>query len=174
MSAVILGIDPGLAALGFGFLRADGPSITPVRYGVLRTKKRPGLPVGRDMALRVDELARAVAALIDAEPPSAAAIEEFRFYGKAVTSSLQLSNVVGMLREVLRARGIPCVEYSAQHIKRAVTGNGNADKRAVQRMVQLRLALPKPPRPEHAADALAAAITYAARLPLIRAGGGAI
>ena len=46
MSAVILGIDPGLAALGFGFLRADGPSMTLVRYGVLRTKKRPGLPVG--------------------------------------------------------------------------------------------------------------------------------
>ena len=172
MSTIVVGFDPGLAALGFGVVALEAGQVTHVAHGALRTSRRRGLSVGRDLTLRVDELARGVAALLDRHRPEAGAIEEFRFYGKGVSSSLQLANGVGMLRESLRARGIASAEYSAQAIKRAVVGNGNADKGAVQRVVQLRLALGKPPRPVHAADALAAAITHASQLRLSLLRGG--
>jgi crossover junction endodeoxyribonuclease RuvC len=169
---VVLGLDPGLAALGYGLVRSDGPRLAVVAFGVVCTRRRSGLTIGRDLADRVGELARGLQALLDEHRPDLAAIEEFRFYGKAVTSSLQVANVVGMLRETLRARGIPVVEYSAREIKRAVVGYANATKAQVQKMVAVHLAMRAPPRPEHAADALAAAICHAARLPLLRAAGG--
>lgn len=161
---IILGLDPGLAALGYGLIAAEGKRMTARTHGVLRTKRRPDLTVGRDLALRVGELARGVDALLDENRPDAASIEEFRFYGKGVTSSLQVANVVGMLREALRARGVPVAEYSARDIKSVVTGYANADKAQVQKMVRLVLGLVELPRPEHAADALAAAVTHALRL----------
>ncbi len=168
---IVLGLDPGLAALGYGLLEVEGRRLVLRALGVLKTKRRRELAVGRDLTVRVGELARGLDALLEEHHPETAAIEEFRFYGKAVTSSLQVANVVGMLREALRARGIPVSEYSAQDIKRAVTGYTNADKAQVQKMVKLQLSMRELPRPEHAADALAAAITHAARLPLLRATG---
>lgn len=169
---LVLGLDPGLAALGYGLVRADGPRLAVFASGVICTRRRPGLTVGRDLAMRITELARALQVLLDEHRPDEAAIEEFRFYGKAVTSSLQVANVVGMLRETLRSRGIPAVEYSAREIKRAVVGYADASKAQVQKMVAVHLGLRELPRPEHAADALAAAICHAARLPLLRAAGG--
>ncbi|MBI3184639.1 MAG: crossover junction endodeoxyribonuclease RuvC [Myxococcales bacterium] len=170
---IVLGVDPGLAALGYGVITVEGKRMTARTHGVFRTKRRPGLSVGRDLTIRIGELARAFEALLDEQHPEAASIEEFRFYGKAVTSSLQVANVVGMLREALRAHGVPVAEYSAQDIKRAVTGYANAEKVQVQKMVKLQLAMAELPKPEHAADALAAAITHACRLPMLRATGGA-
>lgn len=170
---IVLGLDPGLAALGYGVIDVEGQRMTARTHGVIRTKRQRGLAVGRDLTLRVGELARAFAALLDEHRPEAASIEEFRFYGKSVTSSLQVANVVGMLREALRARGVSVAEYSAQDIKRAVTGYPNAEKPQVQKMVKLLLGLREPPKPEHAADALAAAIAHAGRLPMLRATGGA-
>ncbi|MGH7272089.1 MAG: crossover junction endodeoxyribonuclease RuvC [Polyangiaceae bacterium] len=169
---IVLGVDPGLASLGYGVIDADGRTMRLRAHGVLRTKRRQGLGVGRDLTLRIGELAEAFGQLLDEHRPESASIEEFRFYGKSVTSSLQVANVVGMLREALRARGIPAAEYYARDIKRAVSGNANADKTQVQKMVKALLCLREPPRPEHAADALAAAITHACRLPLLRATGG--
>ena len=169
---VLLGLDPGLAALGWGVVRTHDDRIQAVAFGVLRTERRPGLAIGRDLAVRLGELARGLQAILDDHRPDEAAIEEFRFYGKAVTSSLQVANVVGMLRETLRSRGILVAEYSAQEIKRAVVGYANATKVQVQKMAAVHLAMREPPRPEHAADALAAAICHAARLPLLRAAGG--
>ena len=169
---IILGLDPGLAALGYGFVRADGSRLAVVAFGVLVTRRRAGLGVGRDLSARIDELALGLRTLIDEHRPDHGAIEEFRFYGKAVTSSLQVANVVGMLRETLRSRGIPVAEYSAREIKRAVVAYANATKAQVQKMVAVHLGMRQPPHPEHAADALAAAICHAARLPLLRAAGG--
>ena len=168
---IILGLDPGLAALGYGVIDVRGSRMAPVALGALRTRKTDGMAVGRDLTIRVGELARELAGLLDQHHPDEAAIEEFRFYGKAVTSSLQVANVVGMLRESLRARGIPAAEYSARDIKRAVTGCANAGKTQVQKMVRLQLDMKELPRPEHAADALATAITHAARLRLKRLAG---
>ena len=165
----ILGVDPGLAALGYGVIAAGGPRLTLVVHGVLRTQRHADVGVGRDLTLRIGELARAFEAVLDEHRPDSAAIEEFRFYGKSVSSSLQVANVVGMLREALRARGIPAAEYSARDIKRAVTGSANASKAQVQKLVKLHLAMTDLPRPEHAADALAAAITHVQRSRFARA-----
>ena len=99
----VLGVDPGLAALGYGLIDVEGRRMSLRAHGVFRTKRRPGLAVGRDLTIRISELARAFEALLDEQRPDTASIEEFRFYGKAVTSSLQVANVVGMLREALRA-----------------------------------------------------------------------
>jgi crossover junction endodeoxyribonuclease RuvC len=170
----VLGVDPGLAALGYGVIDVEGRRMSLRAHGVLRTKRRPGLAVGRNLIIRIGELACAFDTLLNEQRPEAASIEEFRFYGKAVTSSLQVANVVGMLREALRARGVPVAEYSAQDIKRAVTGNHNADKVQVQKMVKLQLGMGDLPKPDHAADALAAAITHACRLPMLRATRGAL
>jgi crossover junction endodeoxyribonuclease RuvC len=170
---IVLGVDPGLAALGYGVIAVEGKRMTARTHGVFRTKRRPGLAVGRDLTIRIGELARAFETLLDEQRPEAASIEEFRFYGKAVTSSLQVANVVGMLREALRARDVPVAEYSAQDIKRSVTGYPNAEKMQVQKMVKLQLGMADLPKPDHAADALAAAITHACRLPMLRATGGA-
>lgn len=170
---MVLGLDPGLAALGYGLVRVEERRTRCVAFGVLRTRRRHGLTVGRDLVGRVGELAAAFQRLLDEHRPDEAVLEEFRFYGKAVSSCLQVANVVGMLREALRARGIPVAEYSARDIKRVVTGYPNASKAQVQRVVKLLLGLPKPPRPEHAADALAAALAYAGRLPALRLLGGA-
>jgi crossover junction endodeoxyribonuclease RuvC len=105
----------------------------------------------------------ALATLLERHDPAEAAMEAFGFYGKAVTSSLQLANVVGMLRESLRHRGLEAAEYGTQEVKRAVAGNATADKAEIQRRVRLVLGLARVPRPEHAADALAVAITHATR-----------
>ena len=171
---IVLGIDPGLASLGYGVIDVEGRQMQLRAHGVLRTKRRQDLGVGKDLTLRIGELAWAFEHVVDEHRPESASIEEFRFYGKSVSSSLQVANVVGMLREALRARGIPAAEYSARDIKRAVTGNANADKAQVQKMVKIHLGLREPPRPDHAADALAAAITHACRLPMLRATGGAL
>ncbi|MFZ5786068.1 MAG: crossover junction endodeoxyribonuclease RuvC [Acidobacteriota bacterium] len=171
MPKLILGLDPGLAALGYGVIEVQGRQMAPVALGVLRTRKQNGIAIGQDLTMRVGELARQLAALLDEHNPDEAAIEEFRYYGKSVTSSLQVANVVGMLRESLRARDIPAAEYSARDIKRAVTGHANADKTQVQKMVRLLLGMKELPRPAHAADALAAAITHAARIPIRRLSG---
>ncbi len=165
----ILGIDPGLAALGYGVIDVEGRRMQLRAHGVLRTQRRQDLGVGRDLTLRIGALARAFEVVLDEHRPESAAIEEFRFYGKAITSSLQVANVVGMLREALRARGIPAAEYSARDIKRAVTGNANASKAQVQKLVKLHLGMTDLPRPEHAADALAAAITHVQRSAFARA-----
>ena len=164
---VILGLDPGLAALGYGLIRTDDGHLSAIASGALKTKRRPELGVGRDLALRIGELAPAFADLVEVYRPNAAAIEEFRFYGKAVTSALQVANVVGMLREALRTRGVTTTEYSAREIKHAVAGDGNASKASIQAAVQRHLGLGRIPRPVHAADALAAAIAHAVKQPVI-------
>ena len=172
MTTVILGLDPGLAALGWGVIVVAGASRTWRAHGVLRTSRDHDLAVGHDLALRVDLLAADLGRLIVWHQPDEAAIEEFRFYGKSVTSSLQVANVVGMLREALRARGVPVTQYSARDVKLAVTGDPNADKAAMKRMVALHLEMEAPPISEHAADALGVALTHAARLPVRRALAG--
>lgn len=168
-TTVILGLDPGLAALGWGVVVFEGARPRWRAHGVLRTVRESGRTKGVDLAARIEVLATQLTALLDAQNPVLAAMEEFRFYGRGVRSSLQLANVTGMVREALCARSIPVVEYSAQSIKKAVAASARADKGTVQRAVQRVLGLRALPRPNHAADALAAALTRGFRLPVERA-----
>jgi len=164
---VILGIAPGLAALGYGVIVVDGPRLTLRAHGVLTTACRSELGVGRNPTVRLGELARDFADLSETYRPQAAALEELRYDGKAIGPALQVANVAGMVREALRARGVTTTEYSARDIKLAVAGDANASEAEVEAAVQRHLRLRAVPRPTHAAGALAAAIAHTVHLPRI-------
>lgn len=155
----VIGIDPGLASLGWGVVELAPGRPEHVAHGVLTTPPRSG-GIGK----RVERLVLGLEAVLDAQLPDAAAFEAFVSYGRIVTSTLSLGNVTGAVRELLRARGLRPVEYTAREVKRAIAGSANAPKGIVARVVWARLGLAKLPQSSHAADALAVAIRHALEL----------
>jgi crossover junction endodeoxyribonuclease RuvC len=149
----VLGIDPGLAATGWGLVRSDGSRLRLVDYGTVATKS--GTPQGDRLRAIYD----AVAAVIDAHRPDEAAMESL-FFSKNVSSAMQVSEARGVLTLLANQRNLPLVHYTPNAIKQAVSGTGSADKKIVQNFVRLLLGLQEVPKPDHAADALAAAITH--------------
>lgn len=159
---IVLGIDPGLAALGWGVLSAEGARFRYVAHGCVRTA-RGELGASADTATRTREVLQAVETFIETHQPGVLAIEEFRYYGFAPTSMLQLGQVVGGLVELCRARKLELRQYPARTVKRSVAGSANAGKAQVQQIVT-RLLGCETVRPQHAADALAVAMTAAMEL----------
>jgi crossover junction endodeoxyribonuclease RuvC len=154
----ILGIDPGLARVGYGLieLRADGrPGCAPVPFlldcGVLRTDP------GRSEGDRMVEIARDLRQLIRAWNPELAAVEKFFFYRSSNTIAVVQAR--GVVIMTLARFGLPIVEFPPMQIKQALTGHGHADKDEVLEAVMRELSLDRPPRPDDAADALAVALT---------------
>lgn len=160
----ILGIDPGLAKVGWGVVSQSAnpgvarPSFQMLAYGTIHTTK--DLPHAERL-LRVFEGIRAV---IAEHSPDAAAVEEV-FQGKSAKSALLAGEGRGACILAVATTGLTVVEYPASVVKLAVTGNGRAVKQQVQSMVQRLLALDELPRPHDAADALAIAITHLQRAP---------
>jgi crossover junction endodeoxyribonuclease RuvC len=101
----------------------------------------------------------AIAGVIDAQHPAQAAMERL-FFGANVTSAMGVSEARGVLIMLTVQRGLPLTEYTPKAIKQAVSGAASADKKTVQEFVRLLLGLKDIPKPDHAADALAAAITH--------------
>ncbi|HRX59329.1 MAG TPA: crossover junction endodeoxyribonuclease RuvC [Eubacteriales bacterium] len=149
----ILGIDPGYAILGYGVVDAEGTKLTPVDYGVIETTPDEALPE------RLCRLYDGVCALIEKFHPDHAVFEELFFY-RNTTTAFAVGAGRGVAILAAQQAGLPLYEYTPMQIKLAVTGNGHADKRAVQQMVKLLLSLKKEPKPDDAADALAAAISH--------------
>ncbi len=149
----ILGIDPGYALLGYGVIDATGPKLAPVDFGVIETKPNEPFPQ------RLVRLYDGVNELLRAYRPDAAAFEELFFY-RNTTTALSVGAGRGVAILAVQQTGIPLYEYTPMQIKLAVTGNGHADKTAVQTMVRMLLNLKSMPRPDDAADALAAAICH--------------
>lgn len=147
----ILGIDPGLAALGWGLVEARGGRLHHLGHGCLATKA--GLPIEERLATIYDF----IAALIGEWEPAAAALEGL-FFWKNVTSAFPVAEAKGVIRLACHRAGLPLAEYSPTLIKQAVVGTSRAEKEQVQAMVKLLLGLAESPKPDHAADALAAAI----------------
>ena len=145
----VLGIDPGIARLGFGLLEGSGNRITPVEWGVAET--HPGPLPGRLSAL-FDTLE----ALLARTRPDAAAVEQL-FFGHNTTTAITVGQARGVALLALARAGVPVLELAPAVVKQAVTGWGKADKRQVQLMVARVLSLDEPPRPDDAADALAVA-----------------
>lgn len=156
---MILGVDPGTAATGFGVVDADGSRLRPVDFGCVRT--------GKDTPLeeRLAVIARAIDALIAEHEPSALAVEGV-YVGGSARNALNVGQARGAVLTAAGLRGVPVAEYAVSEIKAAVCGFGRAEKGQVQRMVGAVLGLPEPPKPDHAADALAAAICHASCSPL--------
>ena len=152
---VLLGIDPGTAATGFGVVSVDGRRRARLlQCGVIRTSSRSPLPT------RLMEIHEGVTALLTEFEPTAMSIENV-FYGKNVRSALTLGHARGAIIVAAAQRGVQVVEYAPRAIKKAVVGTGGADKAQVAYMVSRHLRLRTEPRPSDAADGIAVALCHA-------------
>lgn len=151
---IILGIDPGLAIMGYGVVSYDGVKITPLDYGVLTTPAKVPLP------RRLVMLYEGVEELVARYSPDDIALEEL-FFSKNVTTGIAVGHARGAAIVALRQYSENLYEYTPMQIKQAVVGYGKADKQQVQQMVKMLLGLTEIPRPDDAADALALAICHA-------------
>jgi crossover junction endodeoxyribonuclease RuvC len=156
---IVLGLDPGLANTGYGVVAARGGRLVALDGGVIRT--RPAAAAESRLA----EIHAGVAALLDEHLPAALALEEL-YFGRNARSAFAVGQARGVAMLAAGERGLPCAGYTPQQVKSAVCGSGAAGKEQVARMVAAVLGLPAPPRPDHAADALAVAICHANRAPL--------
>ena len=152
---IILGIDPGLATMGYGVINAVKGNYSVIDYGAVVTPKDCTLPQ------RLKQLEEGVQELIETFKPDNIAIEEL-FFSKNVTTGIAVSEARGViLLTAVKSLGKEVYEYTPNQIKQAVTGYGGADKIQMQHMVQVLLRLKSVPRPDDAADALAVAICHA-------------
>ena len=150
----VLGIDPGLSRCGYGAVKRNGARFEVVAYGVMRTDPKDPLPT-RLAALEAD-----LEALVAEIEPGAVAVERVLFQVNARTA-ISVGQASGLALAVAARAGVAVVQYSPNEVKLAVTGDGAADKVAVQTMVTKLLDLPRAPQPPDAADALALAICHA-------------
>ena len=159
----ILGLDPGIARLGWGVVaqHASRTGNPVVYFGVIETDRKT--PTTERMQTIRNEILK----LLKKFKPDAVAVEKL-FFSKNVKTAMQISEIRGIILLTIAEAHVAFVEYTPQIVKQAVTGYGNADKRQVQRMVQTILKLRELPKPDDAADALALAIcaSHTLRHPL--------
>jgi crossover junction endodeoxyribonuclease RuvC len=152
---IVLGIDPGTAATGYGVLRqVDGPRRAAlVECGVIRTRPRDPL------AVRLREIYDGVVELIARHEPSALVVEDV-FYARNVRTTVVLGHARGVVLLAGARAGIAVHEFPPAVLKKAIVGTGNASKLQVQFMLTRLLRLKSAPQPSDAADGVAAALTY--------------
>ncbi|MDP9334682.1 MAG: crossover junction endodeoxyribonuclease RuvC [Actinomycetota bacterium] len=155
----VLGIDPGVSRCGYGAVVRDHGRLRATACGVIRTSAADPLPE-RLLAL-ADELGALVAQL----RPSALAVERVLFQAN-VRTAMSVGQASGLALVVAARAGIPVALYSPNEVKLAITGDGRADKAAVQAMVTRLLALHEVPKPADAADALALACCHMGKMRL--------
>jgi crossover junction endodeoxyribonuclease RuvC len=151
---LVLGIDPGTATTGFGLVRElpDG-SLQMVDYGVISTPKD-------ELAHhRLKQLYHELQAIIQRHRPESAAVEKL-FFQRNISTAIAVGQARGVVMLAIAEAGLDVAEYTPNEVKQAVVGYGSADKKQVQEMVKVLLALPSIPKPDDAADALAIAITH--------------
>ena len=149
----ILGVDPGVATIGFGLIEADRGSQRLLRYGVINT------PAGLPLSNRLYQISQDMEELLSAFHPDEAAVEEL-FFSKNITTGIAVAHGRGVILLELERAGIPVYEYTPMQVKQAVAGYGGAEKRQVMLMTQRLLKMGEIPRPDDAADALAIAICH--------------
>ena len=151
---IIMGLDPGLATMGFGVINLERGVYTVIDYGIVSTPKEDTLPV------RLSKIEQGVTTLIDTYKPSQISVEEL-FFSKNITTGISVAEARGvMLLTAVKLIGDEVYEYTPNQIKMAITGYGGADKKQMQLMVQSVLRLKSLPRPDDAADALAVALCH--------------
>jgi crossover junction endodeoxyribonuclease RuvC len=156
----ILGLDPGLGTTGWGLIQAEGNRLSHIGNGQLKTNSAAPLPE------RLADLGRQLEALIADLDAHSAAVEEV-FVNKNPQSTLKLGQARGVVIMTAARGGLPVAEYAARLVKKAVVGNGNAEKVQVHAMVSRLLPGAKIAGPD-ASDALAVAITHAHHLASAR------
>ena len=150
----ILGIDPGVATIGFGVVEAERNRQRLIKCGVITT------PAHTSLSSRLEQIFRDVADLLDLFKPDAVSIEEL-FFNTNITTGIAVAHARGVILLACRIAGVQSFEYTPLQVKQAVTGYGKAEKKQVMDMVKRLCNLPAPPRPDDAADAVALALCHA-------------
>lgn len=145
----ILGIDPGTGICGFGVIEGT----TALDYGVIATPPHTPLPD------RLEDIYNSLHEIIDQNHPDVMSIEKL-FFKQNITTGISVAEARGVCLLVAKQYNIPIFEYSPNQIKKAICGYGQAHKPQIQEMVRLHLHLEQVPKPDDAADALAAAIVH--------------
>jgi len=151
---IIIGFDPGLADTGFGVIAVNGAKLVCLEYGSLKT------PAKTDLPNRLANLYQQAKELLVKYKPDLVGIEQL-FFCRNVTTAFQVGQARGVVMLAIGQQQIACLEFTPLQIKQAVAGYGQADKRQIQQMVKLILSLQEIPKPDDAADGLAAALCAA-------------
>lgn len=150
----ILGIDPGTGICGFGVIEVSSrmkPSA--LDFGVISTPPKTPLPD------RLEDIYNSMHEIIEVDKPDVVSIEKL-FFSKNITTGISVAEARGICLLVCKQHKLPIFEYTPNEIKKTLTGYGSANKKQMQEMVKLQLGLETVPKPDDAADALAAAITH--------------
>jgi crossover junction endodeoxyribonuclease RuvC len=150
----IIGIDPGLAASGWGVIDYADGRLRHVAHGCIDTS------ASMPRACRLYHIYQTIQSVLKNYAPSEAAME-ILYFARNVSSALPVAEARGVLSLALAERALPVREFTPHAIKKAVVGESRAGKAQVQEMLRLILGLKEPPRPDHAADALGAAVCAA-------------
>ena len=150
----ILGVDPGIAIVGFGLIESNRGSVRMLQYGAVTTEA--GLP----LATRLVQIENDMTALIAQLKPDEIAVEEL-FFSKNITTGIAVAHGRGVILCTAERLGVPIFEYTPMQVKQAVAGYGLADKKQVMDMTKRLLKLKAVPKPDDAAAALAIAICHA-------------
>ena len=159
----VIGIDPGLALMGFGVVESDGYRFKMLDYGVIET------PAHTEDADRLLALWHGLNELFEKYKPDAVGVEEL-FFNKNVKTAIAVGQARGVALLAVRNCGIPLYEYTPLQVKQAVVGYGRAEKMQIQMMVKTLLNLKEVPKPDDAADALAVAITHINNAAMVNVG----
>ncbi|MDD4011179.1 MAG: crossover junction endodeoxyribonuclease RuvC [Sphaerochaetaceae bacterium] len=151
--SIVLGIDPGLANTGWGVLESSSGRLKPIFYGCVITEAH------EPMQQRIGCIASTLEQVIKRYDVTEASMEDI-FFAKNASSAISVAKVIGAISYMLFINGIKLSLYTPLQIKSAIVGYGNADKRQVQEMARILLGMDKVPSPNHAADALSAAVTH--------------
>jgi crossover junction endodeoxyribonuclease RuvC len=150
---IVLGVDPGLAHTGYGIVLAVRNKFTLIDAGEITTSS--SLPAGK----RLEKIYAELIKIIQKNKPDQAGVESL-YFAKNSSSAIPVAQARGVVLLALTQCGVVTSEYPPQAIKQAIVGNGKAEKRQVQQLLQLLLGLQTTPTPDHAADALAAAVCH--------------
>lgn len=151
---IVLGIDPGIATIGFGVVSYKGNNFKVIDYGVVST------PAGLELPDRLLMIYDGITELFQKYEPDAASVEEL-FFNTNVKTAISVGHGRGVILLAAKKNNVPVFEYTPLQVKQAVVGYGRAEKKQVMEMVKIMLHLENIPRPDDAADALAMAICHA-------------
>ena len=148
---IILGIDPGIGNIGWGYIQSEKNILTCIAYGCIKTP--PRTPCAERLFLLYTQLQT----LLSERRPDIIAVEKIYFV-KNITTGIEVSHARGVILLAAYMSGVPITEHTPLQVKQAVTGYGKAEKQQIQKMTQTILRIKEKPRPDDAADALAVAI----------------
>ena len=154
LTMIVLGIDPGIANTGYGFIKAESSTFSLLGFGCIQTSPKD------ESTQRLKAIYDELIQLVGEYQPEFFALEDL-FFSKNVSSAFAVGEARGVIKLVAANTNRRLYNYPPVEVKQAVVGYGKAPKRQVQEMVKLLLRLKEIPRPDHAADALAVAICHA-------------